>query len=111
MTSTSAVMLCLPQKSSISCVSAIPPISEPERLRRLNTRPKPATARGFGGAPTSVILPSRRSELDVCVNVVFGRDGVEDEVEAAGVLLHLLGISGNDHVVRSQAESIFFLVR
>src|SRR5918996_1327083 len=50
-------------------------------------------------------------QLDVCVNVVFGRDGVEDEVEAAGVLLHLLGISRNDHVVCSQAESIFFLIR
>src|SRR5215467_8060030 len=34
MTSTSAVMLFLPQKSSISCVSAIPPMSDLERLRR-----------------------------------------------------------------------------
>jgi hypothetical protein len=30
MISTSAVMLFLPQKSSISCVSAIPPMREPE---------------------------------------------------------------------------------
>ena len=52
MTSTSAVMLCLPQKSSISCVSAIPPISEPERLRRPNKRPKAETAKGCGAAPS-----------------------------------------------------------
>src|ERR1017187_7533629 len=35
MTSTSAVMLCAPQKSSISWVSGIPPMLEPERLRLL----------------------------------------------------------------------------
>src|SRR5437764_92586 len=34
MTSTSAVMLFAPQKSSISCVSAMPPMFEPEKLRR-----------------------------------------------------------------------------
>src|SRR5438105_3828615 len=34
MTSTSAVMLCLPQKSSISWVSAMPPMAEPEKPRR-----------------------------------------------------------------------------
>ena len=44
MTSTSAVMLCLPQKYSISCVSAILPMGEPERLQRLNIRLKAATA-------------------------------------------------------------------
>ena len=34
MTSTSAVMLCLPQKSSISCVSATPP---DKRVRNATT--------------------------------------------------------------------------
>jgi hypothetical protein len=38
-------------------------------------------------------------ELDVGVNVVFGRDSVEDEVKAAGVLLHLVSITGNNNVV------------
>ncbi len=33
-TSTSAVISCAPQKSSISSVSVMPPIGEPERLRR-----------------------------------------------------------------------------
>jgi len=31
--------------------------------------------------------------LNVGVDVVIGRDGVEDEIEAAGVLLHLAGIA------------------
>src|SRR6058998_2615837 len=56
MTSISAVMLCLPQKSSISCVSAMPPIIEPERLRRLGMRPNAGTRKGSAGAPTSVRL-------------------------------------------------------
>ena len=62
-TSTSAVMLCAPQKSSISWVSAMPPMAEPARLRHPMIRPKAETPRGFAGAPTRVMLPSRRSRL------------------------------------------------
>src|ERR1700704_3610772 len=54
MTSTSAVMLCAPQKSSISWVSAMPPMAEPERLRRPMIRANAATLRGLSGAPTRV---------------------------------------------------------
>ena len=58
----SAVMPCWAQKSSISCVSGMPPISEPARLRRfmirLNTLGEGC---GVAGAPTSAIVPSRRS--------------------------------------------------
>src|SRR5580704_4864540 len=50
MTSTSEVMLCAPQKSSISWVSGRPPMGEPERLRRLNRSPKGESASGFSGA-------------------------------------------------------------
>ena len=49
-------------------------------------------------------------ELDVRVNVVIGGDGVKDEVKAASVLLHLVGIAGNDDFVGAQAEPIFLLV-
>src|SRR5262245_17712553 len=59
MTSTWAVMLCSPQKSSISWVSAMPPMGDPERLRRPKRRLKADTARGFSGAPTRVRVPSR----------------------------------------------------
>lgn len=63
MTSTSAVMLCLPQKSSISWVSRIPPMSKPERLCRPNKRAKADTASGLSRAVTRERLPSRRSRL------------------------------------------------
>src|SRR5205814_8710251 len=46
MTSTSAVILCLPQKSSISCVSGMPPIIEPDKLRRREMRLNPVTPNG-----------------------------------------------------------------
>src|SRR5207248_6686740 len=62
MTSTLAVMLWTPQKSSISCVSAMPPMAEPEKLRRRAMRLKAATQSGFAGAPTSVRLPSTPSK-------------------------------------------------
>src|SRR5687768_8559344 len=50
-------------------------------------------------------------ELDVGVNVVFGRDSVEDEVKAAGVLLHLISMTGNNNVVSAEAKRVFLLVR
>ena len=38
-------------------------------------------------------------QVDVGVDVVIGGDGIEDEVEAAGVLLHLVGVAGDDDLV------------
>jgi hypothetical protein len=61
--SMSLVMLCWPQKSSISCVSGRPPMSEPERSGGRKISGKAATGSGFSGAPTSVRLPSRFSRL------------------------------------------------
>lgn len=62
--SMSDTMPCSAQKSSISCVSAMPPISEPARRRRLKIR---LNTFGDGwscsGAPTSVIVPSRLSRF------------------------------------------------
>ena len=89
----------------------MPPMGEPERLRRPKMRPKAATASGFSGAPTSVRLPSRREQVEVGVDVVIGGDGVEDEVEAAGVLLHLVGVAGDDDLVGAEAQRVFLLVR
>jgi hypothetical protein len=39
--------------------------------------------------------------VEVGINVVVGRDRVENKVEAAGMLLHLIGIAGDDDFVRS----------
>ena len=36
-------------------------------------------------------------------------DGVEDEVEAAGVLLHFVGIAGEDDFIGSEAKRVFLL--
>ena len=41
----------------------MPPIGEPDRLRRPMISPKAETASGLSGAPTSVRLPSRASRL------------------------------------------------
>ena len=110
MTSTSAVMLCAPQKSSISWVSAMPPMGEPERLRRPKMRPNAATARGFWRRADEGDVAVAAQKLDVGVDVVIGGDGVEDEVEAAGVLLHLVGIAGDDDFVGPEAERVLLLV-
>ena len=50
--SISDVMLCLPQKSSISCVSFMPPIRLPVTTGRLKSRAMALISSGFGGAPT-----------------------------------------------------------
>ena len=55
-------------------------------------------------------MPSRREQVDVGVDVVVGGDGVEDEVEAAGVLLHLVGVAGDDDLVGAEAERVLLLV-
>ena len=49
-------------------------------------------------------------QVDIGVDVVIGGDGVEDEVEAAGVLLHLVGVAGDDDFVGAEAERVFLLV-
>jgi hypothetical protein len=50
-------------------------------------------------------------EVEVGVDVVIGGDGVEDEVEAAGVLLHLVRVAGDDDLVGSEAQGIVFFAR
>ena len=73
-------------------------------------RPKAETARGFAGAPTRVMLPSSAEQVEIGVDVVIGGDGVEDEVEAARVLLHLVGIAGDDDFVGAEPERVLLLV-
>ena len=73
MTSTSAVMLCWPQKSSISCVSAMPPMGEPEKLRRPKMRPKTETGSGFVGRADHGDVAVAGEQVDVGVDVVTRR--------------------------------------
>ena len=109
MTSTSAVMLCLPQKSSISWVSAMPPMSEPERLRRPMMQAEGGDGEGLLGRADEGEVAVAAEQVDVGVDVVLGGDGVEDEVEAAGVLLHLVGVAGDDDLVGAEAERVLLL--
>ena len=59
--SVSGAMPCSAQKSSISCVSAMPPMVDPANERRLLNRVNTATGSGSGGAPTLTRVPLRRS--------------------------------------------------
>jgi hypothetical protein len=45
-------------------------------------------------------------EVDVGVDVVFGGDGVEDEIETAGVLRHLIRVTGDDDLIGSEAKGV-----
>src|SRR5207237_4029287 len=49
--------------------------------------------------------------IDVRADVVIGGDGVEDEIEAAGVLLHLISIAGENDFVGAQTQRVFFFAR
>ena len=83
-------MPCSAQKSSISWVSAMPPISEPAMLRRLKIRAEHVGRRmRLGRRADQDIVPSRLSSAGEGVEVVRGGDGVEDEVEAVGLRGHL----------------------
>ncbi len=42
---------------------------------------------------------------------MVGGDGVEDEVEAASVLRHFVGVGGDHHFVRAQPEGVLLLAR
>jgi hypothetical protein len=72
-------------------------------------RPKAETPKGFRGSADEGKVAVAAEELDVGVNVVVGGDGVEDEVEAADVLLHLAGIAGDDDFVGAEAERVLLL--
>ena len=52
-----------------------------------------------------------REQMYIGVDVVIGRDGVEDEIETARVLFHLVGIARDNDLVGTEAERVFLLVR
>ena len=85
-------------------------MGEPERLRRLKISPNTGTASGVEGAHQRDVAVAGE-ELNVGVDVVIGGDRVEDEVEAAGVLLHLTAIARDHDFIGPEAESVFLLAR
>ncbi len=48
-------------------------------------------------------------EAEIGVDVVVGGDAVEDEIEAAGVLRHLVGVAGDDDFVGTEAQGVVLL--
>ena len=101
--------MCAPQKSSISWVSGMPPMGEPERLRRPNNKAEGRDGERLLRRADQGDVAVAAQQVDVGVDVVIGGDGVEDEVEAAGVLLHLVGIAGDDDFIGAEAERVFLL--
>ena len=45
-------------------------------------------------------------EVQVSVDVMLGRNGIKDKIEAGLVFLHGVGILGNNNLVRAEAEAI-----
>src|SRR6267378_2356814 len=99
MTSTSAVMPCCPQKSSISWVSAIPPIGDPERLRRAHDQAERRDGERLLRRAHHGKVAIAAQQIDVRIDVVIGGDSIENEVKAAGVLLHLVRILRDDDLI------------
>ncbi len=71
----------------------MPPMSEPERLRRPNDQGEGRDGERLLRRADEGEVAVAAEQVDVGVDVVLGGDGVEDEVEAAGVLLHLVGVA------------------
>ena len=88
----------------------MPPMSEPERLRRPNMQAEGRDGERLLRRADEGEVAVAAEQVDVGVDVVIGGDGVEDEVEAAGVLLHLVGVAGDDDLVGAEAERVLLLV-
>ncbi len=85
-------------------------MSEPDRLWLPKMSPNAATGSGFVRCADQGEVAVAAEELEVRVEVVLGGDGVEDEIEAAGVLPHLVGVAGDDDLVGSEPERVVLLL-
>ena len=72
-------------------------------------RPKAETRKRLRGRADQGQVAVAAEQVEIGVDVVVGGDGVEDEVEAAGVLLHLVGVAGDDDFVGAEAERVLLL--
>ena len=89
----------------------MPPIADPPTARFHQMRLAPVKP-GIGvSAPTITIRPDAAEQLQIGVDLVADRDGVEDEVEARRGGLHLLGVGRDDHVMRAQLARVLALAR
>ena len=86
-------------------------MGEPERLRRPEQEAEGSDGERLLRRADEGDVAVAAEQVDVGVDVVIGGDGVEDEVEAAGVLPHLVGVARDDDFVRAEAERVFLLAR
>ncbi|MEH2096305.1 hypothetical protein [Nostoc sp. 'Peltigera membranacea cyanobiont' 213] len=49
-------------------------------------------------------------QVEIGIDVMVSRNGVEDEIEAASVFLHLVSIARDDHFIRTEAECVFLFI-
>src|ERR1051325_4021578 len=94
--SMSQVMPRSAQKSSISWVSAMPPISEP--ARRCRQRIRLNAPRGTEQAECAVAL----EQIEIHVEVVFRGHSIDDEVESFRARVHRVFILGNHDFMRAE---------
>ena len=79
----------------------MPPMGDPERLRRSEEKAKCSDGEGLLWRADEGKGAVAGEQVEVGINVVIRRDRVENKVEATGMLLHLIGIAGDDDFVRS----------
>src|SRR5437773_11410883 len=65
----------------------------------------------FCGSADQRKITINAEQIDIGVDVVIGRNGVDDEIEAAGVLFHLVGVARNDSFIGAETERVLLLVR
>jgi len=89
----------------------MPPMFEPETLRRPIMRPNAETLQGLRGSADKRKSAVEGEQVDIGVDIVIGRYGIEDEIEAAGVVLHLVRIPGKNDFVGTKTKRVLLLAR
>ena len=87
----------------------MPPIIEPEKFRLPIISPKCDGERLWRCADNRDVALAMK-QVDVGIDIVIGGDGVEDEIEAASVLLHLVGIAGDYDRVGAETKSVLLFI-
>ena len=84
-------------------------MAEPQRLRRPIIRPNAGTARRLLRRADQSEVADAAQKVDIGIDVVISRNGVENEIETAGMLFDRLGIFRDDHFVGAEPKCIFLL--
>src|SRR6516165_10493013 len=107
MTSTSAVTLCSPQKSSISWVSAMPPMGDPDRAHVVVFTTSPNKKEdAFRLGADEVVVSRNANEMQKHAGSF---DFIIDTVSAnhdINAYINLLGVDGNLTLVGAPAEPL-----